>query len=305
MPRPLGPLFHKAFSSRAGRGSGAGAGTWIAFQRSMTAAFAKPPSNRGTQHAMLGGMRRCHLRTGVAGLLALAALGCSGASEPAPAETDSSTEPACEKRLLVDPTMLIDDMEDGDGLAATTGIRNGGWWVSTDGTAGGEVEPPAEQAPSAEHIVGGRCDSRYAMHVRGSGFTDWGSVISVTFRYTSDVTPFDASAFRGITFYARAGKESTAPIRVQLQDSSTYPLGGVCNPASGAPDECYNGFGMPLATLGTEWQKLTLDFSEIMQREGWGYQADALDTANLYTLEWSIDPDHPFDLWIDDVWFYE
>jgi hypothetical protein len=92
---------------------------------------------------------------------------------------------------------------------------------------------------------------------------------------------------------------------VQLQDVSTYPEGMVCDPEPSSPEECYNGFGTTLLELDEAWQKLTLDFSTLAQREGWGYRADALDTSALYAIEWNFDANQSFDLWIDDIWFYE
>src|SRR5687768_5721789 len=62
----------------------------------------------------------------------------------------------------VDPTALIDDLEDGNGALPPISTRNGSWWISTD-ASGGEVNPPADASPPAERILGGRCDSEYAM----------------------------------------------------------------------------------------------------------------------------------------------
>jgi hypothetical protein len=143
------------------------------------------------------------------------------------------------------------------------------------------------------------------MHVSGSGFTGWGAVLAAGFRYEGAAESIDASAFRGVSFYARTGPDSNAAIRVQLQDVSTYPEGMVCDPEPSSAEECYNGFGTTLLELDEAWQKLTLDFSTLAQREGWGYRADALDTSALYAIEWNFDANQSFDLWIDDIWFYE
>jgi hypothetical protein len=232
--------------------------------------------------------------------LALTSAGCSDdGAEPASDQKD----PKCESSGVVDPTLLIDDLEDGDHLVAPVGVRNGGWWVASDGSS--TTTPPSDQAPDPERILGGRCESESAMRVTGTGFTGWGAVLSTTFRYVDETVPFDASGFRGITFWARVGEENESPIRAQVQDSSTHLNGDICNPEPQTPDECYNGFGATLLTISTKWQKFELDFSTLTQREGWGYQADAVDTSALYTLEWTLDPNRTFDLWVDDIWFYE
>jgi hypothetical protein len=188
-------------------------------------------------------------------------------------------------------------------LVATVGVRNGGWWVSGDGT--GTVTPPADQAPLPERILGGRCKSEYAMRFRGEAFGIWGAVMSATFRFTDDITPIDASLYRGLTFWARVGEDNESVIRGQLQDVSTHLLGGICNPTSGTPDECYNGFGATLDPIDTKWRKYTLEFATLTQREGWGYRTDAVTPTALYDLEWNVDANRVFDLWIDDIWFYE
>lgn len=235
-------------------------------------------------------------------LLSLGAAGCSGGDE-SENEPEKQQDADCKAPGIVDPTLLIDDMEDGDSLLATVGIRNGGWWISSDGTS--TTTPPAEQAPPAERILGGRCGSEYAMRVSGSGFSEWGAVMSATFRFTDEAQPFDASAYRGISFWARVGEDNESTVRAQVQDSSTHILAGVCNPESGTPDECYNGFGMQLDEIGTEWKKFTLQFDALAQRDGWGYRAEATDPTALYDLEWNLDPDREFDFWVDDIWFFE
>src|SRR5690606_2680414 len=83
----------------------------------------------------------------------------------------------------VDPSALVDDLEDGNGQIAQVGSRNGGWWISTDGSSG-LVTPEADMAPDAERILGKRCKSEFAMHVTGSDFSEWGAVLSLGMRYT-------------------------------------------------------------------------------------------------------------------------
>lgn len=204
----------------------------------------------------------------------------------------------------VDPTALVDDMEDGNSLIAVTASRNGSWWVVSDGTTTGTIQPPSDAAPPPERVPGGHCGSSYAMHVTGQGFTNWGASLSAGFRYTSQAESIDASAFRGVMFWARTGDTNSSSVRVQFQDSNTRPEGGKCDPADGNPDSCYDGFGTTLAPLDTEWRLYKLDFSRMTQRD-FGYRADALNTAELYDIEWNVDASSIFDLWVDDVWFYE
>ena len=83
------------------------------------------------------------------------------------------------------------------------------------------------------------------------------------------------------------------------------PQGGLCNDDPGATtDACYDGWGTALVPLDTSWRLYQIPFSRIAQR-AWGYQGEALDTANLYDLEWGVTQNTVFDLWVDDLWFYE
>jgi hypothetical protein len=209
-----------------------------------------------------------------------------------------------EEAIVVDPTAIIDDMEDGNGLIAAVGSRNGSWWVSSDGSVDGTIEPPADAAPSAERILGGHCESEYAMRVTGQGFTEWGAVLSIGFRYVSAQEPIDGSDFAGIQFWARAGELHTSPVRVQLQDSTTFPEGGLCDPESGSSAECYDGWGTELTGLSERWKLFKIPFSRVGQR-GYGLQGEELDVENLYAIDWSLASNSIFDLWVDDVWFYE
>jgi hypothetical protein len=146
------------------------------------------------------------------------------------------------------------------------------------------------------------------MRVTGQGFTSWGASLSASFRYTSQSESIDASAYRGVRFWARMGDTNSSEVRVQFQDVNTRPEGGICNPEDGNPDSCYDGFGTslnrPADKAATDWTLYELDFSSMTQRD-FGYGGDALDVAHLYDIEWNVDASSIFDLWIDDVWFYK
>jgi hypothetical protein len=252
-------------------------------------------------------------------LLALAIAGCDSGSGPAaergntdaaPApDADAALEPdhGCEQDVVgpIDPTLLVDDLEDRDGLVAEVGGRNGGWWVYSD-ASGGTLEPPANAVPVPVRVAGGRCGSQFAMRVTGQGFTDWGAGVNIGFRYENgDLGALDAGGYSGIRFWAKTGEQNTSAIRVQLQDASTYPVGGVCDPADrvGA-SACYNAHGTGLVPLSTEWQKYEIAFDRLSQRNLFG-SPSPFDKGGLYSIEWLMQPSSVFDLWIDDVWFYE
>ncbi len=242
--------------------------------------------------------------------LALLGVGCSGEADDDPSAGSggsgggSAVDPKCDASFMPTvPSALLDDLEDGNSQVANVLGRNGSWWLSTDGTDG-TVTPGEDAAPPPERILGKRCDSEQAIRVTGQGFTSWGAVLTVGMAYSSQADPVDLSGFSGLMFWARVGELNTSAIRVQFQDSNTAVEGGVCNPQSGTPDECYNGHGIALVPISTEWRLYKLPFADMTQRDGWGYQAEALDTTAIYNIEWNLDPNSVFDLWVDDVWFY-
>src|SRR5215467_14423771 len=122
--------------------------------------------------------------------LALAAAGCGGASlgngdhgddgaagggggndAAAAADAGSPNVVTCgDPYAPIDPTAMLDDMEDGNFLILDVGGRNGAWWAGGDATPGGTIVPMGNADP--ELIPGGRCGSRYAERVTGQGFND-------------------------------------------------------------------------------------------------------------------------------------
>ena len=202
----------------------------------------------------------------------------------------------------VNPTGLFDDMEDGNGAVAVVAGRNGSWWLSTDGTDG-TTTPVANQAPTPETIVGGRCGSKKAIRVTGQGFTGWGAVLTAGMAYSTHPDSVDLSSFTGLRFWARAGEQNTSAVRVQFQDAQTQPEGGQCVDSPGDPEECYNGFGSALAPLDTQWRLYEFKFTQMTQRE-FCHRGTALDAAHVYAIDFNLEPNSVFDLWIDDLWFF-
>src|SRR5262249_56634855 len=72
----------------------------------------------------------------------------------------------------IDPTALIDDMENPAYATVMEAGRNGAWWTGGDPSSPGAAIQPNGNA-DAELIPGGRCGSKYAEHVTGHGFIVW------------------------------------------------------------------------------------------------------------------------------------
>ena len=244
-------------------------------------------------------------------LVACSALACSGSSTSEGDDGAANEDPALTEVCGEYPgpdvaEALVDDLEDGDGQVSTVGGRNASWWVVSDETASATLDPPANAAPSPELVPGERCGSRYAMRLTGEGFTSWGATLVAGMDYddaSQAIQPVDLSAYRGLMFWARVGELHNSSVRVQFQDENTEILGGVCNPEPGSADECYNGWGTAILPLDTEWRLYRVPFANLGQRD-FGYRAESFVTSAVYNIEWNLDPNAVFDLWIDDLWFY-
>lgn len=272
-------------------------------------------------------------------LAALATLACSGQSKSDDDDDDShggsggaggtsgtggmsgtagmggmAVQPTCpDPNEAIDPTAIIDDLEDGDSFVVDVADRDGGWWTAGDETAGASMVPEQTEltgdlAPP-EAIPEPRCGSHSAMRVTGQGFNDWGAVLGVAFKFGErpngeiGAIPYDASAYEGVEFYARIGDTSTAEVRYQISDSNSEPDGGVCDETRGSEDECYDSFGVGLAQLDTTWRRYKIPFAGLSQRD-YGYEADAVVTTAVYQITFNFPAGSVFDFWVDDIKFY-
>jgi hypothetical protein len=207
----------------------------------------------------------------------------------------------------IDPTAIIDDMETPDFQAVRAAGRAGAWWAGGDLASTNASITPMGNAP-AELIPGGRCGSKYAVHVTGQGFTMW-SVLSVSMGWGSvdggaeQLLPNDNSYRTGVTFWARIGDTSTDKVRFAISDKYSRPEGGFCVDG-GAPEiNCYDTHGVDLTQLGTDWKQYRIPFGGLTQRN-FGLPRQRLDSSSIYTIEFNFNPNAVFDLWVDDIAFY-
>jgi hypothetical protein len=196
---------------------------------------------------------------------------------------------------------LIDDMEDGDGSIVTTSGRIGAWYSYNDASATGMQKPQAMTPFMME--TGGRDGKGFAAATSGAGFTVWGAGFGFNLNDPGDgmngsaKVTYDASAYSGIAFWAKAGTGSAAALRVNVSDKNTDPAGGVCAPA----EKCNDHFGKDIR-LTEQWAAYTLSFADLLQL-GWGQPSAALDVAHLYAVQFQVAKGVTFDVWLDDVAF--
>lgn len=150
--------------------------------------------------------------------------------------------------------------------------------------------------------AGGACDSAFAFHTTGSGYTGWGALAAVDLvPKVSDVKQsYDGSSYTGLTF--RAKSSSSVQIRVEVATVDSMPEGGVCNPdaVSGDPDRCGDHFGLNVV-VSADWTDITIPFAQMAQK-GWGLPAAGLDASQMYSVRFKVEGGD-YDYWIDDVAF--
>jgi len=183
---------------------------------------------------------------------------------------------------------VVDNMNDGDPFIPPINGRAGAWVSYHDAT------PNAKMFPDGLFVMSETGDACRCSAARATGgiYTIWGSGFSVGLG-----GPYNASAYRGVSFWARSTAGPTV-IRVALPDINTDPSGGRCDPTGGAMG-CFDHWGSRIM-LGTDWIKVTIPFSSLSQ-ELWGNLAPAFRADAVYSIQFNISVGSLFDLWVDDV----
>ena len=197
---------------------------------------------------------------------------------------------------------MIDDMEDMDGSILAADGRVGAWYTYND-TTGTQV--PAAGTPDFQMsaLTPPRgASSNYGANTTGSGFTTWGAGIG--FDLNNDGTakqPYDASQYKGITFWAKAGPTGIKNIRLNVQDAQTAPEGNVCDKT--ATKGCNDHRGTSLS-LTADWKQFTFTFDSLKQL-GFGMAYPTFQTNKLFAIQFQAGTKVTFDIWLDDIAFYK
>jgi endoglucanase len=140
---------------------------------------------------------------------------------------------------------------------------------------------------------GGHAGSSYAARMRGRTAPSGDSVYAgIGFSLVDPRGAYDASRYDGISFWAKG----PGHVRLELPDGDTTPEGRKCK-------DCYNDFGVELA-LAPGWQRYSVKFAWLVQRQGWGDPRPELDAKSLFAIEWQFGTKgRDFDVMIDDVRF--
>lgn len=198
----------------------------------------------------------------------------------------------CESGALVDP---IDRMEDRDGSIDFTAGRAGIWYVFNDRT-GIQVPDIHSEWFSMTELEPPRENSRFAVHTSGSGFTQWGAGVGLYLRVQQ---AYDASAYAGISFWARRGSGSTSELQFSVPDSETSPLGGKC---SVKDNLCHDDFGQDL-NLTEDFQYYSFTWEQMVTRNWSAAYLPHIDSSKIYGIQFQVAQNETFDFWIDDLSF--
>jgi hypothetical protein len=185
-------------------------------------------------------------------------------------------------------------MNDGNRFIPSNSGRAGAWKDSHDDTPGSTMFPDPV-GPFTMTKTDDPC-RQYVAYVYGGPFVVYGA--SVWFGLGS---PYDASKYKGFTFWAKIDGGTSTGIRVVFPDKDTQPDGNICKTGVTGSSACYDHYGQRV-TLGTEWEKYTVPFASLTT-DNWGSNGTGFDPSSLYEIQFQLPMNTKFGVWIDDVAF--
>jgi endoglucanase len=229
----------------------------------------------------------------IAALATLAA--CGGASSSAGGSSVPAPGPATVPDKDCPAEFTIDDMEDNNNQVQLQKGRAGYWYTFVD-KAGSSISPPIQSTfiMSSPGANGSQHSARMMGKMAGSGAPLYAGL---GFSFTEPKAAYDASAYTGVSFYAKVGAGTTPNVRLKVPDVDTDPMGKVCT-------ECFNDFGTDL-TLTEQWKRYVVPFAAMKQMDGWGAPHPAtIDKSKIYGMQWQVTQQGAtYDVWIDNVQF--
>ncbi|MGA7740452.1 MAG: hypothetical protein ABSF35_16300 [Polyangia bacterium] len=229
--------------------------------------------------------------------------------------------------------------------------RQGGFYVYGDGSTKGQFDPPsvACQAYPIDTTTGNpNCSGPGSFHVKASNWGVWGAALGADFvpKIIADAGDcdtgvkgtYDASKYRGISFWAKA----TAPLTgVQVSFPDVYTDGSAsfaglpggagldftsCVYSAGAMDQGQSVNCSPYLVkfgasgpyqdykIDTTWRRFDVFFADTYQdpyNPGFHTAANTLDTSHLTSMAIQVNAiyvngaptPNDFEIWVDDVYF--
>jgi hypothetical protein len=196
--------------------------------------------------------------------------------------------------------VLIDDLEDGDNAIRPIGSRIGYWYTYNDGTG---TQVPAPTALFKGTAPGSTTSPMFAATTSGPAFTSYGAGMGFDFNNTASKScPYNASAYTGIKFYAKAntGNMAMMALKAMIKIPATTPTtadSGAC--AAKCEDHFYL---KPAPVLTATWTQYTMPFASIAQ-DGFG-TATTFDKTKILAMQFQVATNVKFDFSVDDITFY-
>jgi hypothetical protein len=183
--------------------------------------------------------------------------------------------------VVVGANDIIDDFEDGDFNLPHLGSRVGNWYAYGDGTG----------TLGLDIVAIDRGASKKGIHTKGQNFSTWGSGMGVDMQ--SAKAPYDASAYSGVTFWARAA--GTLPVLIVFPDADTDAGGKLCTTC----DHHYN----KTVQVTTGWQRFTVNFADLTLEAGTIPEPTAFKPDGLISVQFRLAPNQSYELFVDDLAF--
>jgi hypothetical protein len=170
---------------------------------------------------------------------------------------------------------LIDNLESGGAL--------GNWYEYKDSTANATLAALAISTPGAN-------GTGKAIHLSGSGFQGFGAGMGQMMICT------DASAFQGITFWAKGTSGTSNNIALQVAIPQTQAVADLGDCTS----KCFDHPSKKVA-LTSSWQQYSVKFTDLAQA---GFGNPATYSGIVMALNWVSIEGPNLDFQVDEISFY-
>jgi endoglucanase len=225
----------------------------------------------------------------------LAALAVVSSVACGPAITDAANMEKTEEGAPCGPEALIEDGENNDNQVIVQDGRAGYIYTYMD-PEGTTITPKAGSDGGVFAMSGGGFESAYAMRMNGTIANAKIVYAGMGLNMTDPKDMYDATKYKGVSFYAKRGPGTTNTVRVKMPDVNTDPDGQTCG-------NCYNDFGVDIK-LTEEWQKYTIPFKKLKQEAGWGSpRPGGLAVDKVFALQFQVKQPGAYDVWVDNMAF--
>ena len=194
------------------------------------------------------------------------------------------------------PDGVIDDMEDNNNQISVIAERGGYWYTYVD-KDGSTVWPvPGDQGGTFTMVEGGH-ESKFAAEFKGKMAGKSIVYAAMGLNFLDPKEPYNASAYEGITFWAKSAPNTAGRLTVKMPDGNTDPDGQVCS-------ACFNDYGFAV-NVPQEWTRFVLPFNDLKQEPDWGApRKPHIDRKRIYAIHFEAKvPSAEYDFWIDDIAF--